>query len=298
MARMVDRLWELTWIPPQLLCYRPELRNEEEGGFSYARMKAVMESLRQRIGESPIYAADSVAQYFYMTALRDRDLQILDFPVVAIPEKTAFIEFRKPDLRNMVNGSPVLKELPFWWGWQISRHEPDALMKIFRNRQTAHPDCATGLLCVLWLSPDDRALIAPLVAMGLQVASDGELLGGLRALGFEHDPERVDADIDAKFAYFNVLFLPAVMAMTFMACKSTTIRQQPADATLNKARRKRKKRPLAAYGVIECDPIKEVLRNQGLAGIQGLAAAMRTCRSHFIQDMRGQSSLIILPGGR
>lgn len=298
MARLADRIWELRWVPPQMLCYRPELRSEERGGFSVGRMKAVMEDQRNKIADAPVYAADSVGQYFYKTATRDHDLTVADFPAVAIPEDSAFIEFRKPDLREVVGGGRIAGELPHWWGWHVVRHDPETFGGIFRSRHALHPSCAAGLLCILWLSPDDRSLFAPLAAMGLQVASDGELLAApSMALAFENDPARVN-DPNGLFGYFNVLFLPAVAAMAFMACKSTTIRRSDAEATLNRARVRKKRRPFVGYATIECEPIKDVLRHRGMAGIQGLAAAMRQCRGEFVQDMRGGPSAIILPGSR
>jgi hypothetical protein len=296
MARLADRFWELKWIPPQMLCYRPECRNEDRGGFSVGRTQAMMEAHRDTIAASPVYAADAVGQYFYATAMRDRDLRVQDFPAVAIPEEKAFIEFRRPDLQDMERGDRIVAELPAWWGWQIAKHPPGEFLKVFRLRTQPYADCAAGLVCLLWLSPDDAALIGPLAAMGLQVASDGELLGPPTvALGFEHDPDRLQ-DPSGLFGYFNVLFLPAVMAMAFLACQSTTVRTVEADLKLNRARARKRRRPFVAHRTIDFEPIKDVLRHQGMAGVQGLARAMRQCRHHFVQDMRGQSSLILLPG--
>jgi hypothetical protein len=297
MARLADRIWELRWVPPQVLCYRPEFRSEAAGGFSYLGMKAFMEAQRDRIARSPVYAADAVGRYFFTTAPGDRTLAVQDFPAVAIPEETAFIEFRRPALADVAGGEKLAAELPHWWGWQVSKHPPAEFARVFRARDAVQPGCAAGLLCILWMSPDDKTLFAPMAALGLQVAGDGELLGPpTMALGFESDPDRV-ADARGLFGYINVLFLPAVMAMAFLACASTTARPQAAEAALNRARVRRRKRPFVAHATIEFEPIRDVLRHQGLAGVQGLAAALRQCRSHFVQDMRGQSSLILLPGG-
>jgi hypothetical protein len=295
MARLADEIWELPWAPPQVLCYKPGLRTEGEGGFSIAQMKSLMEEQRRLVAAAPVYAADDIAEYFWYTASRDRDLTVGDFPAVAIPGESAFIEFRKPGLQNMVGAARLVRESPALWGWHVTRHEPVDFCKLFRL-PAAQPGCAAGLVCTLWLSPDGKSLLAPLAAVGLQVSGDAELLGGpIESLAFVNDPERVH-DPRRLFAYFRTLFLPAVMAMAFLACKSTTIGTRVAEAKLNRARVKRKRRPLVAYHTIECSTIKDILRHDGLAGVQGLAAALRKCRHHFVQDMRGRSSLIILPG--
>lgn len=298
MARLADRIWELNWAPPQMLCYRPELRSEERGGFSVAKMRAIMESQRQAIAESPVYDADDVAAYYYYTAMRDYDLDVRHFPAVAIPEDSAFIEFRKPALRDMVGGERIASQLPHWWGWAVSKHEPADFERVFRHKAAMAPGVAHGLLCVLWMSPDDKSLLAPLAAFGLQVAYDGEILSSPAvALGFPNDPERV-VDPKGLFGYFNALFLPAVMAMAFMACKSTKVTAVDRPDALNKARvKKKKKRPLVTANVIKFDEMKEVLRVQGQAGIQGLAGAMRQCRHYFVKDIRQQASTLILPPG-
>jgi hypothetical protein len=148
----------------------------------------------------------------------------------------------------------------------------------------------------LWLSPDDRSLFAPVAVGGLQVAEDGEILGPpVLGLAFRNDPERVD-NPTAKLAYFNTLFLPAVMTLAMLACKSTTTAHNVLPAALQQARRKRKKRPFVPYHAVDFKPMADTLRFQGQSGIAGLASAMRTCRHHFVQDLRGGSSTILIVG--
>jgi hypothetical protein len=295
MPRFVDRIWEMRWVPPQLLCYAPAFRTEAGGGWSFSRMRAVMESERDAIGRTSVYACDNIAGYFFATAARDRDLHAEDFPAVAVPERDAFIEFRGRRPEEEAKGDAMLAHLPHWWGWHVTRHTPHDFAEGLGHERIPQ-GCHHGLLCTLWVAYDDRNFFAPVATFGLYVADDGEVLGPpLRTFGFAHDPDRL-SDPDGHLRHFGALFMPLVMVLCFAAYPGTSIGLVVPDKKLNQARIKRKKRPIASYHVFDCGEIQRTLRYDGMAGIQGLTAALRTCRNHFVRQL-GTTTGIFLPSG-
>jgi hypothetical protein len=288
MARFVDRLWELKWLPPQALCYLPSCRDPMAGGYSAETIRAVFERQRDRIAAAPAYVADDVGRFFFYTSGRDRSLRAGDFPAMAVPRAEAWIEFRRPNLGDMAGDQAVrvAAQLPHWWGWLVTRCGIEEYVAQYRGTVRAEPDAAYGVVCRLYISPDDCNVFGPVVAYGLQLADGGEILGGVaEGFAFDADPGRL-LPAAGQLGYFRALFLPAVAAMAFLACDTTIVRPDAPAEKLQKARRKRGKRPLAECRVVDATPIQALLRLDGQAGIAGLPVALRTCRHHFIRQLR------------
>jgi hypothetical protein len=72
MARLADEIWELPWAPPQVLCYKPGLRTEGEGGFSIAQMKSLMEEQRRLVA-----AALRKCRHHFVQDMRGRSSLII-----------------------------------------------------------------------------------------------------------------------------------------------------------------------------------------------------------------------------
>jgi hypothetical protein len=292
MARFVDRLWELKWLPPQALCYLPRCRDPAEGGYSVEAIRAVFERQRARIAAAPAYVADDVGRFFFYTSGRDRSLRAGDFPVMAVPRAEAWIEFRRPDLGDMAGAQAALvaSQLPHWWGWLVTRHGVQEYLAQYGGTARAEPSADYGVVCRLYLSADDRNVFGPVVAFGLQLAAAGEICGGVaEGFAFDADPAKL-LPMGGQLGYFRALFLPVVATMAFLACDTTVVRPAVDHAEkLQKARRRRGKRPLAAYRVVDATPIQCVLRLDGQAGIAGLATALRACRPYFIGQLRAEA---------
>jgi len=77
------------------------------------------------------------------------------------------------------------------------------------------------------------------------------------------------------------LLLPFGLAISLMHCKNVELVAQPQAPKLARAYRRRHKEPLLTYHVLDIEPMKQVLRDEGDAERSGLRHALHICRGHF-----------------
>ena len=93
--------------------------------------------------------------------------------------------------------------------------------------------------------------------------------------------DRTDPRTDVIVAMMKLLLLPMLMAISFMNCSNVKrVMVQPTTA-LDKSRKKKGKRPLFRYHVLEIKPLEDALRAAGSAG-DGMGKALHLCRGHFV----------------
>jgi hypothetical protein len=76
-------------------------------------------------------------------------------------------------------------------------------------------------------------------------------------------------------------FAPALMALGLLGCKNVRRREQAQPPKLSKKWEKKHGRPLVRYHVLDIDPMRKVLRDEGGSEETGLKKALHICRGHF-----------------
>lgn len=74
---------------------------------------------------------------------------------------------------------------------------------------------------------------------------------------------------------------PFALAISLMHCKNVELVRKPQNPKLAKAYRRRHKEPLLTYHVLDIEPMKQVLRDEGDSEHSGLRHALHICRGHF-----------------
>lgn len=77
------------------------------------------------------------------------------------------------------------------------------------------------------------------------------------------------------------LLMPLYLALSFMHCRNVALTEEAPPPPLDKKWRKKHDRPLVRYHVLNIDPMREVLRNEGRSDEVGLRKALHICRGHF-----------------
>jgi hypothetical protein len=129
----------------------------------------------------------------------------------------------------------------------------------------------------------------PEVSLLYAVAKDGSItaLGrqaesGQAIMCYYSAPSALpDAQYDSQGSNAIRASFAPLMALCFMHCKNVAQVRQPPPEKLSKAWTRRHGRPLTRYTVLNINPMKKVLRDEGGAEHTGLVKALHICRGHF-----------------
>jgi hypothetical protein len=258
-----------------------------------------------------VLVADNVTEYYY--AVSDREVwELEDFPNVAPPFSTFFIETRRPtcirsegvilDWNQCRNpGHPKTATRPTRWGAWITVLDRRAarLMDDGSDELVAAGAGKWVIGVTLWL---DTGLVAdslgePIWTWTFVVGANGLMVRNPKhpsgagfssiPLGwvadslyaatriFDATPEALASEL---FGYLKPLFL----ALCFLHCKNVKQVVHTPPPKLVKARAKRGRAPLCTYRVLDIQPMRKVLVREG-GGESGEAGrrAFHIVRGHF-----------------
>jgi hypothetical protein len=296
MARLADRIWEMEWVPPQVMTFRPEFRDPDCGAYSLPQMRAVMEDQREAIAAVDVYSGDAVLAWFCnAVAAINCDLKMTDFPALANPSRSMFLEFRRPTAGLSPAGTRLAAGLPHSWGWLLAEVTPTHLETAFDGCVTPVESARTALVGQLWYSPDGAHVFAPLASVALQRGTHDELVA-VPSLGLAFRDESAHVLNRAELMKHAAgLLFPVLASLAFLACRTTRVVDRSPSAKQARSRRRHGKRPLCRYREIDFGVMADRLRFEGQSGLVGLAAALRACRYHFVQESRPLPPLATLP---
>jgi len=132
----------------------------------------------------------------------------------------------------------------------------------------------------------DGGIFPPQAAYQLMVRNDGRphLPDGKVGVMIMSEALAKRAALDEKLmkevTQTSSLDVP-LLTLCFMHCKNTTLRTIQPPAKLNKARLKRGNSSLAVYKILDIEPMKKILEDQGGQQHTGLKKALHICRGHF-----------------
>lgn len=90
--------------------------------------------------------------------------------------------------------------------------------------------------------------------------------------------ERAASEISGALHYVT---LPLFVAVAFTHCKNVRLTRTEPPAKLSRKHEKKTGKPLTTYHVLQIDPMKRVLEDEGRASEVGLRRAFHLCRGHF-----------------
>ena len=242
------------------------------------------DKLEDAIRRAQVIVADNVAEYYF--AGTDQEVWHLrdDFPNLAPPFDAMWLETRRPSkVVSEVHGTIPSTNLPRAWGMllfsaDLGEGEP--------RRWLSN--------ALLWMSPDRGRGLAdvygPIGAYLYFVGEDGRPVRGgdgnfvmVVGLGDSNDPSKpflMGTEQEHGEVVIQLVH-PLLLALSFMHCKNVARREVVQPPTLSKKWAKKHGRPLVRYHVLDIDPMKKVLREEGGADHTGIKRALHICRGHF-----------------
>jgi hypothetical protein len=249
-----------------------------------------------------VVVIDNVAKYYWEGTPETWDIS--DFPSLAPPWPVTFLEYRAPSKIVLPEGTiPFHKE-------NHGEHFGILLDSVESGADiTFRPKLSGTLASILPGHQPDR--VPPVNDEGLKwiqeatvfaelhgdILLKGTFSWGLNDNGVFHEkwkevlgglpflaPFNPNMTIEEKMPLAHdcwVFLAPALLAVSFMHCRNTVVRDVAPEPRLEKANRRRGKPPFVRYKVLEIEPVKKILAAQGNAQVTGLKQALHICRGHF-----------------
>lgn len=244
-----------------------------------------LKQLRQSIGAAEVIVADNVSRYYFEVDPRNV-IEIRDFPNIAPPFRTMWIEARSPQKKNIGGILSPLEGKPASYGMFVQSYRANGggwlmLASVFAQFKN-QPPC--GPLGTLVVRCDDQGAFDYIPAgeyelfgkkMRFEDPYDGQGIPTLSYIPVSDPlaPVFIQASIDTA--------KPLFMALTFMHCKN--VRSEVVDPPLALSRKWQRKtgRALVRYRQLDIEPMREVLRRDGGVEVHGIGKALHICRGHF-----------------
>lgn len=240
----------------------------------------VTEFFSSVLPQTPIVLADNVTEYLCgEEAIRSNaKWDLKDVPTVTPPFKGMFIETARP--KNFDN--PDIQA----WGAYFSRL--DEVEAIDSSEITAN---AVRWVVEMALIYSDRGVLKTYPAVWVfYLGGDGQLLhdnhgdilyetatlAGAELAETVENSKRWD---DLREGVFSLL-LPFFWSFGFMHCKNVTLETPPVSRQVRR-QAERKGTPLLDYRVLNIEPMKRVLKDEGNLESVGPRQALHICRGHF-----------------
>jgi len=236
----------------------------------------------------PVIVADNVAEFYF--AGTDQEVWDInkDFPNIAPPFESFWMEAARPSrIVSEEFGITGSDSIPRRWG---------AHFFAFRNPDTERdPRWEWTTNAIIWSTWHGvREVLGPLGVYGVCVNKRGEPVDVWRSssgrssphftgalLNKDGSPEFMGSTEDIFTEFLAALMKPLLLAISFMHCKNVARREVTQPAALSKKWNKKHGRPLVRYHVLDIDPMRKVLRDEGGSETTGLKKALHICRGHF-----------------
>jgi hypothetical protein len=199
-----------------------------------------------------------------------------DVPNYAPPFDNMWVEWNAPKFRN-INGRIEAAPIEF------SKCKCAAHFQTVKNDETG----GWAAVCV-YLTQRPDGLVVPSGAIRFNILKDGiPKKEGVKAFLYQ---EMLTDNINQQELADDIAFNVAIVgvAISFMHCKNTIIKQVSHPQRLQQARIKKGWKPLIRYHTLEIRPIKKILGEEGNASKNGIQKALHICRGHFKDYREGK----------
>lgn len=234
-------------------------------------------SIRKTLNSAEVFEISNVADYFWSTA-KEKNWNISqDFPCLMPPFQNLWLEYTLP--KNIPLNFKVAKRC----GVLIQTHPLTTDAHAYASH---HQTCTVFLDTVIGES--NRVVDGPLLEIHYYIQHNGTphfhpegIL--LQTPGIRHDWANQHRSMLSELAIYTY---PALLAVTLLNCKNTSVTENQPPTKLAKAHLHRHNRPLVTFRTLQIEPLTKIL-HEATEGTSDLKRALHICRGHF-KDFREQ----------
>lgn len=263
------------------------------GGYEVdPEMAGVYQPFMRSLEDATVVVADNVTSYYYNhTPGSDGDGLEDIFPWLVPPITPLFVETRPA--RGVGGPQDVagwgslfvchdLHESDDVLDWSVFRASPRA---VTRGMSTEARWVVQFFLFIHPIGKNPSIWMAgslPLSGDGRFCRSEHNRLSLSLLMGLPPSAQRQHMETTWDAARAGTMWqMPLLLALSFMHCKN--VEQREVRPTFIEARPWKKKhgRPLVRYHILDIDPMRKVLRDEGGVEAHGFKKALHICRGHF-----------------
>lgn len=236
-----------------------------------------------------VITVDDVARYFFEGTDQEQWDAGLDFPNLAPPFETFFMESRAPDkIVSEEHGEMPWGARPAQWGVlftgiEIPESDKPHMMEAFRPAKWV----LTGLTYIK--EANKQHPWGPVTVVHLFVKSDGSPIVKedgtalfLSGISVKNNSKLSSSPIFGHLMGVSGAWVnPMYMAITFMHSKQSTLQPVEPIDKLSKKFNKKNGVPLTKYHILDVAPIRRILKEEGNDQEVGSKKALHVCRGHF-----------------
>lgn len=261
------------------------LKAVQSDGSTVFRTGQVMEDLRQ----AQVFTCENVADYYFYGTDQEEWDWVEDFPNVAGPFETFWMETRRPrwswskeygwnDMRQ--SGYPVA------WGALFRTGPAEILPPALHNMITENTvdELWRVNVAALIVEYAKGRILGPLGVYTMGLKSDG-------GLARKDDPDGPYPALVSPWMNWGIgenevakeiekALQPFMLSLTFLNCKNVVTRIEEPPAKLSRRHQKKHGQPLTSYRVLEIEPLRKAAAHQG-GGVSGMRKALHISRGHF-----------------
>lgn len=243
--------------------------------------------LEQQLAEAYVFDIQNVADYFHSFEAKTKSWNETDFPKVAPPFQSYFMEFRfKPywkqgEVKGSIYAAGVLSYVydleknssrpPGCPEFDGARWIVESTLFIEDQRKWGNLRAWTRLLSAA--QPNGDMVKSHNVNDGVHGGDLPSYLDG-RIIDSPEMDQQLRNDI-------YLIYYPTLLALSFLHCKNVTVQTEDPSPKQSRVFQKKHGRPLIRFHILNIEPMKTVLKNEGQAEKVGLKRALHIVRGHF-----------------
>ncbi len=260
-------------------------------GFDSQKEDIDIEFMTGKLRAAQLVVIDNVAEYHFNDLKKIVGMKTSDFPNVMLPFECTFLEMRIHSkiegvfeqfglLADMLTLDSFLSIQPSNGGTSVSED-------VWQGTKPAY--ILRGMMFAYNRKGQVQHNRPEMIAsIGLPVNSEGEVLAtngntflGVGAVYAPDKKQQTEATRELLPFLMGTYIYPCLLALSFMHCRNIKTRTELPPPKLSKKHMKKTGQPLLRYRVLEIDPMKQVLDQEGRVSEQGLKKALHICRGHF-----------------
>lgn len=223
----------------------------------------------------PVFNYDDVQRFFYSGNDQEHWNIETDFPYIRPPFQSMFMEAGRIDTITS-EGKTISLDAS-------NRLDRICIVVLLDRPRPEMTNATSSLNFVVFVEALGKIVNAGSYIVGL--SSDGAPAltrdeKGEIAECFGMTPSRDEDTARSRRAFVRLCVEPAMLALTFLNCKDTTIRE---DVPLRAIRRRMEKegKPQSKYYVLDIKPLRNAVQSRQAHSGETLSKALHYCRGHF-----------------
>lgn len=264
-------------------------------------VKAEDKVLKESLSKAQVFVIDNVAEYFWAGTDQEYWHPQHDFPCIAPPFDTFWMEYRKPskivsDCKDTTNiNENMMNMFPPRNGVLFNTFSIDDVMEFSKGvvgtkliwskqERIVPPEILKAkwfLNGTLFMEWQKGAIMGPVLMAGFWLDDGGNVIDFIYHNVVVGAKDRMHPAMTWGSDNFT---LPPLLALSFLNCKNVTLENNPPPPKLNKKYVRNHGRSLSSYKTLIINPVAKVARERSGSGVVGIQKALRICRGHFMHS--------------